>query len=52
MNGTLQLLGSRAAAGDSGARTQHQQAPREPHQHPAGQPPAQDYDTFDDDIPF
>ncbi|MFB8829930.1 single-stranded DNA-binding protein [Azotobacter salinestris] len=61
MNGTLQLLGSRGGNSDDAPRTPR--APREPQQQaqapqsrPAPQqdrqPPAPDYDSFDDDIPF
>jgi single-strand DNA-binding protein len=64
MQGTMQLLGGRPdnAGGDSAPRQQRQQAPqREPQREqqqaprPAPQPqakPAQDFDSFDDDIPF
>ncbi|MNE99868.1 Single-stranded DNA-binding protein [compost metagenome] len=61
MNGNMQLLGGRASGDDAAPR-----APREPQQQrpqqaqrPAPQQqsqpapaPAQDYDSFDDDIPF
>ncbi|GAB3480337.1 single-stranded DNA-binding protein [Azotobacter salinestris] len=61
MNGTLQLLGSRGGNSDDAPRAPR--APREPQQQaqapqsrPAPQqdrqPPAPDYDSFDDDIPF
>ncbi|MNE59322.1 Single-stranded DNA-binding protein [compost metagenome] len=55
MNGNMQLLGGRPA-GDDASRT-----PREPQQRPQqaqqqqsqpGPAPAQDHDSFDDDIPF
>ncbi|MBD9657251.1 single-stranded DNA-binding protein [Pseudomonas sp. PDM12] len=64
MGGTMQLLGGRpdgAGGGDSAARQSRpapqrepqQQAPRQsaPQQQQKPQP-AQDYDSFDDDIPF
>ncbi|CAH0168698.1 MULTISPECIES: single-stranded DNA-binding protein [unclassified Pseudomonas] len=64
MQGTMQLLGGRpdgAGGGDSAARQSRpapqrepqQQAPRQsaPQQQQKPQP-AQDYDSFDDDIPF
>jgi len=61
MNGTLQLLGGRGGSGDEAPRAPR--PPREPQQQaqapqarPAPQqdrqPPAPDYDSFDDDIPF
>ncbi|SEJ26282.1 single-strand binding protein [Azotobacter beijerinckii] len=61
MNGTLQLLGGRGGSGDDAPRAPR--PPREPQQQaqapqarPAPQqdrqPPAPDYDSFDDDIPF
>ncbi|HDL5088606.1 TPA: single-stranded DNA-binding protein, partial [Pseudomonas aeruginosa] len=61
INGNMQLLGGRPSGDDS------QRAPREPMQRPQQAPqqqsrpapqqqpapqPAQDYDSFDDDIPF
>ena len=64
MQGTMQLLGGRPdnAGGDSAPRQQRQQAPqrepqREQQQAPRPAPqqqakPAQDFDSFDDDIPF
>jgi single-strand DNA-binding protein len=59
MNGTLQLLGGRRDGDQQGhpqERAARQPAPRTqqrpaPQQRPAQQP-AQDYDSFDDDIPF
>ncbi|GAB3380778.1 single stranded DNA-binding domain-containing protein [Azotobacter armeniacus] len=61
MNGTLQLLGRGSGSGDDAPRAPR--PPREPQQQaqapqarPAPQqdrqPPAPDYDSFDDDIPF
>jgi len=61
MNGTLQLLGGRGGSGDDASRAPR--PPREPQpqaqapqSRPAPQqdrqPPAPDYDSFDDDIPF
>ncbi|WP_172149955.1 MULTISPECIES: single-stranded DNA-binding protein [Pseudomonas] len=63
MQGTMQLLGGRPdnAGGDSAPRQQRQAPQREPQREqqqaprPAPQPqakPAQDFDSFDDDIPF
>ncbi|MCY1381067.1 hypothetical protein D9M69_689390 [compost metagenome] len=60
MQGTMQLLGGRpdGAAGDSAPRQQRPAPQREPQQQaprPAPQQqakPAQDFDSFDDDIPF
>ncbi|QLF93911.1 single-stranded DNA-binding protein [Pseudomonas sp. ABC1] len=64
MQGTMQLLGGRNNdAGEGGAPRQPRpaaaprpqasqpQQPAQPQQRPAAQP-AQDYDSFDDDIPF
>jgi single-strand DNA-binding protein len=56
MQGTMQLLGGRPGA-DDGAPRQPRQAPaREAQQPPAAAQPAaqakQDFDSFDDDIPF
>ncbi|MDV7210627.1 single-stranded DNA-binding protein [Azotobacter beijerinckii] len=61
MNGTLQLLGGRGGSGDDAPRAPR--PPREPQQQAQApqarpvpqqdrQPPAPDYDSFDDDIPF
>ena len=61
MNGTLQLLGGRGGnkegGGDYAPRQQQsrpapQQAAPRPAPQPAAQQPAQDFDSFDDDIPF
>ncbi len=65
MQGTMQLLGGRPdnAGGDSASRQQRPAPQREPQREqqqaprPAPQPqpqakPAQDFDSFDDDIPF
>lgn len=57
MNGTMQMLGGR---GDGGSRHPQESAARRPPQQrePAARPtthhqqPAQDFDSFDDDIPF
>ncbi|ACO76905.1 single-stranded DNA-binding protein [Azotobacter vinelandii CA] len=63
MNGTLQLLGGRAGNPDDAPRAprpprEPQQQAQAPQSRPAPapqqdrQPPAPDYDSFDDDIPF
>jgi single-strand DNA-binding protein len=63
MQGTMQLLGGRpdgAGGGDSAARQSRPAPQREPQQQAPRQSapqqqkpqPAQDYDSFDDDIPF
>jgi len=61
MEGTMQLRGGRPdnAGGDSAPRQQRaaapQRAPQQAAPRPAPQPaaqPAQDFDSFDDDIPF
>ena len=63
MQGTMQLLGGRpdnAGGGDSGPRQSRPAPQREPQQQAPRQSapqqqkpqPAQDYDSFDDDIPF
>ncbi|MOA69828.1 single-stranded DNA-binding protein [compost metagenome] len=63
MQGTMQLLGGRPdnAGGDSASRQQRPAPQREPQreQQQAPRPaapqqtkPAQDFDSFDDDIPF
>ena len=61
MNGTLQLLGGRAGNNEGGgeyaprqqqSRPAPQQAAPRPAPQPAAQQPAQDFDSFDDDIPF
>lgn len=61
MNGTLQLLGGRGGnqegGGDYAPRQQQlrpapQQAAPRPAPQAAAQQPAQDFDSFDDDIPF
>lgn len=63
MNGTMQLLGGRGGSGDDAPRQSQPRPQREaqpqnsrpqqsqPQQQPKAQP-AQDYDSFDDDIPF
>ncbi|MCY1312439.1 Single-stranded DNA-binding protein [compost metagenome] len=60
INGNMQLLGGRPGAGGDDAprapREPQQQRPQQaqrpaPQQAPAPQP-QQDYDSFDDDIPF
>ena len=61
MNGTLQLLGGRGGSNEGGgdyaprqqqSRPAPQQAAPRPAPQPAAQQPAQDFDSFDDDIPF
>jgi len=61
MQGTMQLLGGRPEGAGSGEQRQSRPAPqREPQQQAPRQSapqqqkpqPAQDYDSFDDDIPF
>ncbi|MFD1692036.1 single-stranded DNA-binding protein [Azotobacter chroococcum] len=60
MNGTLQLLGGRGGNADDAPRAasprEPQQQAQAPQSRPAPQqdrqPPAPDYDSFDDDIPF
>ena len=61
MNGTLQLLGGRGGNNEGGgdyaprqqqSRPAPQQAAPRPAPQPAAQQPAQDFDSFDDDIPF
>lgn len=60
MQGTMQLLGGRnnnESGGDSAPRQQRPAPQREPQQAPRQAPqqqaqPAQDFDSFDDDIPF
>ena len=61
MNGTLQLLGGRGGSNEGGgdyaprqqqSRPAPQQATPRPAPQPAAQQPAQDFDSFDDDIPF
>ena len=60
MQGTMQLLGGRPdnAGGDSAPRQQRPAPQREPQQQaprpapPQQAKPAQDFDSFDDDIPF
>jgi len=63
MGGTMQLLGGRGGSGDDAPRQSQPRPQREaqpqnsrpqqsqPQQQPKAQP-AQDYDSFDDDIPF
>ena len=59
--GTLQLLGGRGGNNEGGgdyaprqqqSRPAPQQAAPRPAPQPAAQQPAQDFDSFDDDIPF